>query len=87
MKTKLLKDLNKREKFMFSVDELQFVPVERDKYYRRESEFLQWQINLLDIAAKAQAKVDDKWTINPFATGKRGRRDGEKNFVQLNIGS
>ena len=40
----------------------------------------------MDIAEKAQAKVDDKWETNPFAAGKRGRKDGEKNFVQINIG-
>ena len=40
----------------------------------------------MDIADKAQAKVDDKWATNPLAVGKRGRKDGEKNFVLMNIG-
>lgn len=39
----------------------------------------------MDIAEKARAKVDDKWTNDPFALGKRGKKE-EKNFVQMNIG-
>ena len=45
---------------------MDYTPIERDKYYKRESAFIEQKINLMNIAEKAKAKVENKWDVDPF---------------------
>ena len=81
-KQKLIKDIKKRQLYKFSLQGMEFVQIEKDKYYNKQSEFLEQQLKLMDIAANAKSKVDDKWTSNPYQVTKR---NSDKNFVQRNM--
>lgn len=59
---------------------MEYVQVERDKYFKRKSEFIQEQIQLMNVAENAKAKIDDKWIVNPYNLGNKKRFE-EKNFI------
>ena len=85
MKQKLIKDIKKRELYRFSLEGMEFVQIEKDKYYKQQSEFLQQQLKLMDISDNAKAKVDDKWSNNPYQTAIAAKKGSDKNFVQINM--
>ena len=44
IKQKLLRDIRRRQGYKFSLEGMEYVEIERDKYFKQESECLQQQL-------------------------------------------